>query len=36
VAGFANLIMVDVECDDPPELAEFYCRLLGWDVIGQP
>jgi hypothetical protein len=25
--------MVDVECDDPPALAEFYRRLLGWDVI---
>lgn len=32
MAGFANLIMVDLECTDPPALAEFYHQVLGWDV----
>lgn len=32
MAGFASLVMVDVECADPPALAEFYHQLLGWDV----
>jgi predicted enzyme related to lactoylglutathione lyase len=33
VAGFATLIWVDLECADPPVLAEFYHQVLGWDVI---
>ena len=32
MAGFAKLIWVDLECADPPVLAEFYHQLLGWDV----
>jgi predicted enzyme related to lactoylglutathione lyase len=32
MAGFANLIWVDLECADPPALAEFYHQVLGWDV----
>jgi predicted enzyme related to lactoylglutathione lyase len=33
MAGFANLIWVDLECADPPALAEFYHQVLGWDVV---
>jgi len=33
VAGFATLIWVDLECADPPALAEFYHQVLGWEVI---
>lgn len=32
MAAFADLIWVDLECADPPVLAEFYHQLLGWDV----
>lgn len=32
MTGFASLIWLDLECADPPALAEFYHRLLGWDV----
>ena len=32
MAGFANLIWLDLECADPPLLAEFYHQVLGWDV----
>ncbi len=32
MAGFASLIWIDLECADPPVLAEFYHRLLGWAV----
>jgi predicted enzyme related to lactoylglutathione lyase len=32
MAGFADLIWVDMECADPPALAEFYRQVLGWDV----
>jgi catechol 2,3-dioxygenase-like lactoylglutathione lyase family enzyme len=32
MAGFANLIMVDLECADPAALAEFYHQVLGGDV----
>jgi predicted enzyme related to lactoylglutathione lyase len=32
MAGFANLAVVDLECADPPALAEFYRQVLGWDV----
>jgi predicted enzyme related to lactoylglutathione lyase len=32
MAGFAKLIWMDLECADPPALAEFYCQVLGWDV----
>jgi hypothetical protein len=33
VAGFATLIWVDLECADPPVLAEFYHQVPGWEVI---
>ena len=32
MAGFANLVVLDLECADPPALAEFYHQVLGWDV----
>jgi predicted enzyme related to lactoylglutathione lyase len=32
MTGFASLIWVDLECPDPPALAEFYHQLLGWTV----
>jgi len=32
MAGFANLVVLDLECPDPPVLAEFYRRVLGWEV----
>jgi len=32
MAGFANLVVLDPECADPPVLAEFYHQVLGWDV----
>jgi len=32
VAGFANLVVLDLECSDPWVQAEFYRRLLGWEV----
>lgn len=32
MAGFANLVVLDLECPDPLVLAEFYGRVLGWEV----
>jgi catechol 2,3-dioxygenase-like lactoylglutathione lyase family enzyme len=32
MAGFANLVVLDLECPDPPVLAGFYSRVLGWEV----
>jgi predicted enzyme related to lactoylglutathione lyase len=32
MAGFANLVVLDLQCADPPVLAEFYHQVLGWDV----
>lgn len=32
MAGFATVIWLDMECGDPPALAEFYHQLLGWEV----
>lgn len=32
MTGFATLGVVDLECPDPPALAEFYHQVLGWDV----
>jgi predicted enzyme related to lactoylglutathione lyase len=32
MAGFAHLVVLDLECADPPGLAEFYRHVLGWDV----
>jgi len=33
MAGFANLVVLDLECPDPRVLAEFYHQVLGWGVI---
>jgi len=32
MAGFANLVVLDLACADPPVLAEFYHQVLGWDI----
>lgn len=32
MAGLASLIWMDLECADPPVLAEFYHEVLGWEV----
>ena len=32
MAGFAHIIVLDLECADPAGLAEFYHQVLGWDV----
>jgi predicted enzyme related to lactoylglutathione lyase len=32
MAGFANLVWVDLECAYPNVLAEFYHQVLGWDI----
>jgi hypothetical protein len=32
MAGFANLVVLDLECPDPSVLAEFYSGVLGWEV----
>jgi predicted enzyme related to lactoylglutathione lyase len=32
MAGFATLVVLDLECADPAMLAEFYHQVLGWDV----
>ncbi len=33
MTGFADLVVVDLECTDPPALAEFYHQILGWDIV---
>jgi catechol 2,3-dioxygenase-like lactoylglutathione lyase family enzyme len=33
MAGFASLVVLDLECADPAALAGFYHQVLGWDVI---
>ncbi|GAA4246381.1 VOC family protein [Dactylosporangium darangshiense] len=32
MTGFASLIMVNIDCAEPPALASFYGEVLGWDV----
>ncbi|MEV0559993.1 VOC family protein [Dactylosporangium sp. NPDC050588] len=32
MTGFATLIMVNIDCAEPPVLAEFYSEMLGWEV----
>jgi predicted enzyme related to lactoylglutathione lyase len=32
MTGIANLIMVNLDGPDPAALAEFYHRVLGWEV----
>ncbi|HEY3684296.1 MAG TPA: VOC family protein [Streptosporangiaceae bacterium] len=31
--GVGELIMVTLDCARPPAQAEFYSRLLGWDIL---
>jgi predicted enzyme related to lactoylglutathione lyase len=33
MTGFANLVVVDLECADPPAQADFYHKILGWDIV---
>jgi hypothetical protein len=33
MAGFATLVMVDLECAGPPVLTEFCHQVLGWEVL---
>jgi predicted enzyme related to lactoylglutathione lyase len=30
--GIATLAMVNIDCDDPRALADFYHRVLGWEI----
>jgi catechol 2,3-dioxygenase-like lactoylglutathione lyase family enzyme len=32
MSAIAKLAMISLDCDNPPALAEFYHRLLGWEV----
>jgi predicted enzyme related to lactoylglutathione lyase len=32
MTGFASLIMVNIDCAEPPALASFYGEVLGWEV----
>jgi predicted enzyme related to lactoylglutathione lyase len=32
MSGFATLIMVNIDCPEPPALAAFYSEVLGWEV----
>jgi predicted enzyme related to lactoylglutathione lyase len=32
MTGIATLAMVNLDCDDPRALAEFYHRVLGWEI----
>ena len=32
MAGFASLVVLDLECADPGAMAAFYHQVLGWDV----
>jgi hypothetical protein len=32
MAGFASLVVLDLECPEPRVLAEFYHQVLGWDI----
>jgi predicted enzyme related to lactoylglutathione lyase len=33
MTALATLAMVNVDCADPGALAEFYHRVLGWDIV---
>ncbi len=33
MTGFADLAMVNLDCDNPPALATFYAEILGWEVL---
>ena len=32
MTGFASLAMVNLDCANPPALAEFYHQVLGWEI----
>jgi Glyoxalase-like domain len=32
MAGFADLVVLDLDCPHPRALAEFYRQVLGWDI----
>jgi len=32
MTGFASIAMVNLDCDSPPALAEFYHEVLGWEI----
>jgi predicted enzyme related to lactoylglutathione lyase len=32
MTGIATLAMFNLDCDDPPALAEFYHQVLGWEI----
>ena len=32
MAGFAKLVVLDLQCADPSALADFYHQVLGWDI----
>jgi predicted enzyme related to lactoylglutathione lyase len=32
MTGIATLAMVNLDCDRPPVLAEFYHQVLGWEI----
>lgn len=32
MSGISTLAMVNVDCDNPPVLAEFYHQVLGWEI----
>ena len=32
MTGFADLVVLDLECADPSVQAEFYRQVLGWDI----
>ncbi|MEV1289438.1 VOC family protein [Micromonospora sp. NPDC049679] len=32
MTGIATLAMVSLDCSDPAALAEFYKRVLGWEI----
>ena len=31
--GFATLAMLNLDAEDPAALADFYARVLGWEVL---
>jgi predicted enzyme related to lactoylglutathione lyase len=32
MTAIASLAMVNLDCDDPPALAQFYHDVLGWEI----
>src|SRR3954453_15924786 len=33
MTGFATMAMINLDAADPPALAPFYSRVLGWEVL---